>query len=64
MKQDEHLEQNHLKGIEGDAINAILTAASHNLRLLARWLSLLFVFFLILLSHTSIQRPKRQIATE
>ncbi|MCP4185103.1 MAG: IS5 family transposase [Hyphomicrobiales bacterium] len=46
MKQDGHLERNHLKGAEGDAVNAILTAAGHNLRLLARWLSLLFVFFL------------------
>ncbi len=63
MKQDGHLERNHLKGIEGDAINAILTAAGHNLRLLARWLSLLFVFFLIWLSHVAIQRPKPQISS-
>jgi IS5 family transposase len=46
MKQDGHLERNHLKGLEGDAINAFLTAAGHNLRLLARWLRLLFVFLL------------------
>ena len=46
MKQDGHLERNHLKGPEGDAINAILTAAGHNLRLLARWLRLLLAFFL------------------
>jgi IS5 family transposase len=46
LKQDGHLERNHLKSSEGDAINAILTAAGHNLRLLAKWLRLLFVFFL------------------
>ncbi len=46
MKQDGHLERNHLKGPEGDAINAILTAAGHNLRLLARWLRFLLMFFL------------------
>ena len=46
MKQDGHLERNHLKGTEGDAINAILTAAGHNLRLLARWLRLLLLIFL------------------
>lgn len=42
MKDDGHLERNHLAGAEGDAINAILTAAGHNMRLLARWLRLLF----------------------
>ncbi len=56
MKQDGHLERNHLKGVEGDAINAILTAAGHNLRLLARWLRLLFVFLLV----TVIQIHNRQ----
>lgn len=38
LKDDGHLERNHLGGPEGDAINAILTAAGHNMRLLARWL--------------------------
>ena len=46
MKQDGHLERNHLKGAQGDAINAILTAAGHNLRLLARWLRLPLLIFL------------------
>jgi IS5 family transposase len=60
MKQDGHLERNHLKGPEGDAINAILTAAGHNLRLLAKWLRLLFVFFLAAL----IQNQTRQSITQ
>ena len=38
LKDDGHLERNHLAGPGGDAINAILCAAGHNLRLLARWL--------------------------
>ena len=38
LKDDGHLERNHLAGTDGDAINAILSAAGHNLRLLARWL--------------------------
>ncbi|MCP5036389.1 MAG: IS5 family transposase [Rhodobacteraceae bacterium] len=60
LKDDGHLERNHLKGAEGDAINAILTAAGHNLRLLAKWLRLLFVFFLIWLIPAPIQYLKRQ----
>jgi IS5 family transposase len=32
------LERNHLAGATGDAINAILVAAGHNLRLLVAWL--------------------------
>jgi len=39
LKDDGHLERNHLAGAEGDAINAILCADGHNLRLLARWLT-------------------------
>ena len=38
LKGDGLLERNHLAGTQGDAINAILCAAGHNLRLLARWL--------------------------
>ncbi len=62
LKGDGHLERNHLKGPEGDAINAILTAAGHNLRLLARWLRIICAFFLIWLRHAPIQHPKHQIA--
>ena len=41
MKNDGLLDRNHLKGTGGDAINALLAAAGHNLRLLARWLIIL-----------------------
>lgn len=37
MKQDGLLERNRLAGADGDAINAILCAVGHNMRLLVRW---------------------------
>lgn len=42
LKADGLLERNHLKGPAGDAINAILCAAGHNMRLLLRWLAVLW----------------------
>lgn len=58
LKGDGHLERNHLKGVEGDAINAILTAAGHNLRLLARWLRLLlFIFLAVIIQIQNRQSP-------
>jgi IS5 family transposase len=44
MKTDGHLGRCFLKGREGDAINVILTAAGHNLRLILAWLRLLLRF--------------------
>ena len=40
-KSDGLLERNHLSGVAGDAINAILVAAGHNLRLLVAYLTAL-----------------------
>ena len=37
-KADGMLERNHLAGARGDAINAIIVAAGHNMRLLVAWL--------------------------
>lgn len=48
MKSDGLLERNHLRGTEGDAINAILAAAGHNLRLLARWLRALRAIIIVM----------------
>jgi len=61
MKEDGHLGSNFLLGAEGDAINLILTAAGHNLRLLRAWLARLLAFLLslILASHQS--RPAPQL---
>ena len=61
MKDDGHLERNHLKGPEGDAINAILTAAGHNLRLLEKWLRLLFVLLLAAFIQIHIRQSIRTI---
>lgn len=46
MKDDGLLERNHLAGPDGDAINVILCAAGHNIRLLARWLRLFVLMIL------------------
>jgi len=56
-KSDGLLERNHLAGATGDAINAILVAAGHNMRLLIAWLAALWhALITALLSAT---QPKR-----
>jgi IS5 family transposase len=50
MKEDGHLGRNFLRGVEGDAVNVVLAAAGHNLRLLRRWLARLLALLLGLLS--------------
>jgi IS5 family transposase len=46
MKDDGLLDRNFLRGPEGDAINALLAAVGHNLRLLRRWLAWLCALLL------------------
>ena len=46
LKSDGLLERNHLAGAAGDAVNAVLAAAGHNLRLLLAWLGLLCAWIL------------------
>jgi IS5 family transposase len=58
MKEDGHLGRNFLAGATGDAINVILAAAGHNLRLLRAWLIRLLAFFLSILA---ISRPMRSM---
>jgi transposase, IS5 family len=41
MKAEGHLDRCYLKGAEGDAANAILTAVGYNLRLVLAWLRML-----------------------
>jgi IS5 family transposase len=48
-KTDGHLGRNFLRGAAGDAVNAVLAAAGHNLRLLRAWLARLFAVLLALL---------------
>lgn len=58
LKTDGLLERNHLHGERGDAINLVLAAAGHNLRLLLAWLRRLCALFLIALCG----RPVRHAA--
>ena len=48
-KSDGLLERNRLAGARGDAINAVLVGAGHNIRLLLAWLRVLLRLFLGLL---------------
>jgi hypothetical protein len=38
MKAEHRMERNHLKGRDGDRVNAVLAAAGYNFGLLLRWL--------------------------
>jgi transposase, IS5 family len=49
MKAEGHLGRCYLMGRDGDAANAVLTAAGHNLRLVLAWLRLLLRLILIAL---------------
>jgi IS5 family transposase len=49
MKTDGHLGRCYLKGRQGDAANAILTAVGYNLRLLLAWLRILLRLLLLAL---------------
>lgn len=51
-KSDGLLERNHLAGATGDAINAILVGAGHNIRLLLAWLRSLVLLILALIATT------------
>ena len=44
LKEDGRLDRNYLKGVAGDAMNALLVGAGHNLRLILRKLRLLFIW--------------------
>jgi IS5 family transposase len=57
MKSDGHLGRNFLAGGAGDAINLILTAAGHNLRLLRAWLTRLLAFLLSILAISGPTAP-------
>ena len=64
MKEDGHLGRNFLVGATGDAINLVLAAAAHNLRLLRAWLIRLLALLLSLLviSAPAPQQPSAKLA--
>ena len=60
MKEDGKLRRNHLKGAEGDRMNAILCGIGHNLRMILRRIRILFVQILeafCLVIRTSVFYP-------
>jgi IS5 family transposase len=46
LKGEHHLGRNHLKGKQGDRINAVMSGVGYNFRLLLRWFRLYFAQFL------------------
>ena len=52
LKAEHRMGRNHLKGYEGDAINAVLAAAGYNFHLLLRWLAQLLCALLRALALT------------
>jgi IS5 family transposase len=55
MKADGRLGRNHLLGGAGDAMNALLVAAGHNLRLILTWLRLFVAWIIAALMGSSAQ---------
>ncbi len=53
MKEDGRLSRNHLLGAAGDAMNALLVAAGHNLRLILNWLRLFVAWIIAALMSSS-----------
>jgi len=60
MKADGRLGRNHLLGSAGDAINALLVAAGHNLRLILNWLRLFVAWIIAALMSSSAQPDPSQ----
>src|SRR6476659_3457048 len=57
LKAEGHLGRCYLKGREGDAANAVLTAVGHNLRLVLAWLRILLRLFLLALCRALALAP-------
>ena len=62
MKADGRLGRNHLLGVAGDAMNALLVAAGHNLRLILNWLRLFVAWLMAALISSSAQPDTSQVA--
>jgi transposase, IS5 family len=55
MKADGRLGRNYLLGAAGVAMNALLVAAGHNLRLILNWLRLFAAWFIAVLLSSPMQ---------
>jgi IS5 family transposase len=64
MKQDGKLERHWLQGDHGDAINVLLVAAGHNIRLILNWLRIFCAFIMALLASRTedADTPNRRTA--
>jgi IS5 family transposase len=62
LKSDGHLGRNFLKGAAGDAINALLTGAGHNLRKILRKLRLFYALILLASIRLIVLFPRQQAA--
>jgi IS5 family transposase len=51
LKDDHRMGRNHLKGRDGDRINAVLAAAGYNFSLLRRWFQRLLRAVLVVLAR-------------
>jgi transposase, IS5 family len=61
LKDDHLMGRNHLKGREGDRINAVLASAGYNFRLLLRWLARIWrALMRIIVKVTILSVPTRQ----
>ena len=60
MKAEGHLDRNYLKGRDGDAANAVLSAVGYNLRLVLAWLRTFVRRFLaaMIAASTPLSAPK------
>jgi len=63
MKTEGHLDRCYLKGSEGDAANAVLTAVGYNLRLVLAWLKVLLRLILSVLCSALLARPSLKSAS-
>jgi IS5 family transposase len=62
MKADRRLGRNHLLGAAGNAMNRLLVAAGHNLRLILTWLRLFVAWPMAALISSSAQPGTSQVA--
>ena len=58
------MDRNHLKGRDGDRVNAVLAAVGYNFRLLLRWLEELLRALFQLLWHIRIQPASPNLAPQ
>ncbi len=63
MKAEGHLGHCYLKGTAGDAVDAILTAAGHNLKLVLAWLRMLLCLILGALWRAFAAHPGLKLAS-